>query len=184
MSSRMYLWARYLGQGLCVSTLLVLPARAAVAQRTIALTAPASAEADKMHRQADDVMATCDRRHWKLAAGLLEQAAALRAPNDTVAIAEKLVAGQLFHHRGALARAQANLEGAAQQALANGRLLQSADAYLLAAVVANEQRHGQRAVDLARSAERLARSPHLTPAQSDGILDRIVWLPNNLVAVR
>ncbi len=184
MFPRAFSGARFLGQGFCVTALLLLPARAAVPQQTIALSQPAAVEAAKLHRQADELMATSHRGYWKQAARLLEQAAALRAPNDSAAIDERLTAAQLFHFTGALERAQTNLEGAATLALANGRVMQAANAYLMAAVIANERRHGQEAAALVRSAERLARSPHLTQAQCDGILDRIVWLPSKHVAVR
>ncbi len=182
MSPRMYLWARYLGQGLCVSTLLLLPAGPAVAQQTIALTSPTSVEAAKLHRQADELLAKSQRRHWKQVAHLLQQAAALRAPDDSLAIDEQLVAAQLFHSTGELAGAQESLEGAARQALANGRVLQSAEALITAAAVAKERRHGEEAVELARRAERLARSPHLTQAECTGVLDRIIWVDKQVAA--
>ncbi len=183
MFTRMQWWARLLGHGIGVSALLLLPSRVALGQQG-AFAAPDLARAQQLHDKADALMATNQRGHWKSVAHLLEQAAALRAEDDSLAVTERVVAGQLFHYTGALARAQANFESAADLALANGRVLQAAEAYLTAAIVANSRERPQEAMELGRKAELLARSPHLTQQECGCILDRIIWLPGKQVAAR
>lgn len=184
MSTCMQWWARQIGHGICVSALLLLPARGAVGQQAVPFAAPDLPRAQQLHAKADALVATNQRGHWKAVARLLEQAAALRADNDPVAVTEQFVAGQLFHYTGSLARAQANFESAARQALANGRVLQAAEAYLTAAIIAKSRERPQEAMELGRKAELLARSPHLNPAECDCILGRIVWVPEKQVAAR
>ncbi len=182
MSTRMQSWARQMGQGICVFALLVLPSGAAVAQEAPA--APDVAKAEELHKNADALVATTQRRHWSEVAKLMERAASLRPADDPQAVNEQFVAGQLFHYNGSLARAQANFEGAARQALANGRVADAAAAYVTAAIVAKARGDGQQAVELGHKAELLAGSPHLTRTEAAGILERIVWVEGKQVAAR
>lgn len=184
MSTRMHSWARQAGQGIFVSALLLLPGGVAVAQEAPASAALDVVKAEELHKKADALVATHERRHWGEVAKLLERAAALRPTNDPLAVSEQFVAGQLFHYNGSLSRAQANLEGAAQQALANGRVADAADAYVSAAIVAKARGEQQQAMELGRKAELLAHSPHLTQAEGNGILERIVWVEGKRVAAR
>ncbi len=184
MSTRLQSWTRQVGQGICIAALLLGPAAAAVGQQVISLSTPGANEADRLHRRADALTAAGDSRQWRQVAKMLEQAAALRAVDDPVAVREQLVAAQLFHFAGSLGRAQANLEGAARQALANGRLVEAADAFLMAAVVANARHRPQQALALARQAQQLARSPHLSQDQCDCILNRVVWHDGKQIAAQ
>ncbi len=184
MSTRMYSWARQVGQGIFVSALLLLPGGVAVAQEAPAPPSPDVIKAEALHKKADVLLATTQRRHWNEVAKLLERAAALRPTEDPLAVTEQFVAGQLFHYNGSLDRAQANLEGAAGQALANGRVADAADAYVTAAIVAKARGHAEQAMDLGRKAELLAHSPHLSRAEGNGILERIVWVEGKRVAAR
>ncbi len=182
MSTRVQSWARQLGQGICVFALLLLPCGVLVAQETPAPAGPDVVRADELHKKADALVATLQRRHWSEVAKLLERAASLRPTEDPLAVSEQFMAGQLFHFNGSLGRAQANFEGAAEQALANGRVADAADAYVTAAIVAKARGQGQQAMELGRKAELLARSPHLTPPECNGILERIVWVEGKQVA--
>ncbi len=184
MSTRMVSWARQVSQGFCVSALLLLPCGVAVAQEAPAPAGPDVVKAEALHKKADVLLATTQRRHWSEVAKLLERAAALRPTEDPQAVSEQFVAGQLFHFNGSLARAQANFEGAAQQALANGRLADAADAYVTAAIVAKARGQAQQAMELGRKAELLAHSPHLTAPECNCILERIVWVEGKQIATR
>ncbi len=184
MSTRMQSWARQLGQGICVFVLLLLPGGVAVAQEAPAPAALDVVKADALHKKADALLATTQRRHWTEVAKLLERAASLRPTEDPLAVNEQVVAGQLFHYNGSLERAQANFESAAHQALATGRLADAADAYVTAAIVAKTRGQMQQAMELGRKAELLARSPHLTPTECNCILERIVWVEGKQVAAR
>ncbi len=183
MSLRMHSWARQLGQGICVSAVLLVPSRA-VGQEAMAAAAPDVVKAQELPGRADALVATSQRRHWKEVAQLLVRASALRPANDPLAVSEQFVAGQLFHNVGSLDRAQASFEGAARQALANGRVADAATAYVTAAIVAKTRQRAQEAMELGRKAELLAHSPHLTRAECDGILERIVWVEGKQVAAR
>lgn len=184
MSLRMHSWARQLSQGLCVSALLLLPSGVAMGQEAVASAAPDIVKAQELHGKADALMATSQRRYWKEVARLLERASALRTADDPLAVSEQFVAGQLFHNVGSFDRAQASFEGAARQALANGRVAEAADAYVTAAIVAKSRQRPQEAMELGRKAELLARSPHLTQAECNCILERIVWVEGKQVATR
>jgi len=183
MSTRLSSWSREAAHGISIAALLLLLPGAGLAQSP-GSSASAAGEADALSRKAEQLLATAQRAKWPEAARLLERAAKLRAPGDPAAIQEQLVAAELFHYTGSLDRAQANLEDGARQALAHGRIYDAADAFLKAAVVAKMRGHEADAVGYARSAEQLARSPHLTRAECDCIRNRIVWLPDRQVAIR
>jgi hypothetical protein len=183
MSTTRHGRTRRLAQGFSTGVLLLLLPAAALAQ-SASTRVPTTARAEDLHLQADQLLETSQIASWPDAAGLLAQAAAQRAADDVAAVGEWAIAGELYHFTGSLSRAQASLEHAAERALANGQVLESARNYLKAAVVANERGRNGDAVKLARSAERLARSPHLTPAECDCILGHIVWLPNERVAIQ
>lgn len=183
MSTRIHSWTRTLAQGVCLSVLVLAPSGGVVGQAASVLAAPDAVKAEDLHRKADALVATYQPRHWKQVARLLAEAAALRPIDDTLAVTEQVMAGQIFNFTGSLERAQASFESAAGQALANGRVADAAQAYLTAAIVAQARHRPEDATELGRKAERLARSPHLTQAEGDGIRDHIVWV-NRLVAKR
>ncbi len=130
------------------------------------------------HRRANALLATSQIARWPAAARLLEQAADARAPQDATAIDERVTAAELFHFTGSLERAQSNLDSAAEQALTEGRVFQAAMLLLKAANVAKERGQFEAAKGFARSAQWLARSPQLTPAEYAEIRDGVEWLPS------
>ncbi len=134
-------------------------------------------EASVAHQKADALVALSKTAAWSQAAKLYQKAAEARSPDDEAAVGERVAAGELFYFTGSLGRAQANLEAAAQQAIAYGRVFQAAQIMLKAAKVAQERGQTNAAIALARSAERLGRSPHLTAAETAELRDGIVWLP-------
>ncbi len=163
-----------------VTALLLIVPSAVFAQ----MAGPVNAdEAGAAHRKAEEILATSQTGKWSQAAKLLEQAAEARAADDAAAVGERVAAAELFHFTGSLARAQTNLAAAAQQAVAEGRVFEAAQILLKAAKVAQERGQVNDAITYARSAERLGRSPHLTPVESAEIRDGIVWLPMQVKAV-
>ncbi len=156
--------------------LMLLPPAALAAQADAQPDAEADA-ARTAHRRADALLATSQIARWPAAARLLEQAADARAPQDATAIDERITAAELFHFTGSLERAQSNLDSAAEQALTEGRVFQAAMLLLKAANVAKERGQFEAAKGFARSAQWLARSPQLTPAEYAEIRDGVEWLP-------
>lgn len=159
-------------RGVSVVALLTLVPAGAWAQPIERTPDPVRAAA--MHQEAEALIQTQSRKTWKQAAGLFERAAALRAPDDAQAVEEQMIAGELLHYLGSLSRAQANLSSAAERALRSGRVLESAQLFLKAAFVAQERGERPDAARFARSARQLASSPHLSEAQREGILSRII----------
>ncbi len=155
--------------------MLLLPA--ALAAQLDAQPDNGSDAARTARRQADALLATAQIARWPAAARLLEKAADARAPQDATAIDERITAAELFHFTGALERAQSNLDSAAEQALTEGRVFQAATLLLKAATVAKERGQFEAAKGFARSAQWLARSPQLTPAEYAEIRDGVEWLP-------
>ncbi len=129
------------------------------------------------HRKADAILATARIAGWPSAARLLEQAADARAPEDATAVDERITAAELFHFTGSLERAQSNLDSAAEQSLTEGHVFQAAMLLLKAATVAKERGQFEAAKAFARSAQWLARSPQLSPAEYAEIRDGVNWLP-------
>ncbi len=163
-----------------LAALLLIVPSAAFAQ----MSAPVDVdEASAAHQKAEQILATAQTAKWSQAAKLLEQAAQARAADDATAVGERVAAAELFHFTGSLARAQTNLAAAAEQAVAEGRVFEAAQILLKAAKVAQERGQVNDAITYARSAERLGRSPHLTPVESAEIRDGIVWLPMQVKAV-
>jgi len=145
-------------------------------------TDPVADEATAAHRKAYDLLAAASIDDWPQIASLLEQAAAARPADDGRALDERAAAAQLFYMTGALARAETNLLTAARQAISADQLFQGAQLLVRAAFVAEQRGQMGEAVDYARAAEWLARSPRLTPEQSARIRASILWLPGGQLA--
>lgn len=142
------------------------------------------AQAIKARQKAQSLLNEGVMDGWRKAAGYLEKAAALRAVDDPVAIDERVLAAELYNATRWLYRSQINLVAAADLALAQGRILASAEYLLKAAIVANKRHHTGEALALAKRAERLTRSPHLSAAEVASIRSRIALQPSKLVADR
>jgi len=159
-------------RGIVVGALLALVPASVIAQATNGHNGD-QAKADALHAKAEKLIAKQAIDDWKEAARLFESAARLRAPDETVGIRERMLAGELQHYVGSLNRAQANLQDAAELALSNGRVLESAQLFLRAAFVARERDAWPDVARYIESAQRLAASPHLSQAECDCILERL-----------
>ena len=144
-------------RGIVVGALLTLVPASVLAQTT---------NGDDGHQ------ARADALHAE-AASLYESAARLRSTDETVGIRERMLAGELLHYVGSLHRAQANLQDAAELALSNGRVMESAQLFLRAAFVARERDAWPDVARYIESARRLAASPHLSQTECDCILERL-----------
>lgn len=166
---------RFRTHGLSLAALLTLLPCALDAQM------PASdaraEEAALARQQADLLLARGNMDLWPQAAELMANAAAARAPDDAAALNERVAAASLYYATGSLERAQSQLEAAARQAIAADHLFQAAMILLQATAVAKERGLMREAIQYARNAEWLARSPQLTPVESARIHAGIVWGP-------
>ena len=160
---------------LYLATLLLIVPAALLGQ------APASTDdgdfASVAHKKDTVLLADYCVNEWTEAAKLLETAADARPRGDAAAVSERLAAAELFHYMGSLARAQYNLEAAARQAMAEERIFDTAEILLKAATVAKERGQLNEALAYARSAEWLATSPRLTPAESAHIRKGVALEP-------
>jgi tetratricopeptide (TPR) repeat protein len=112
-------------------------------------------------------------KHWKKAARLLEQSAALREANDPEAYTCLMYAGRLRAAVKDLPAARANLEKAAAQALARGSVIEAAHAYIDAAHVASSEKQIEAARELVRRATLLSESPLLSAEQRQILESRL-----------
>ncbi len=136
-------------------------------------------EAGAAHRKAWGLLAGANTDDWPAAAALLEEAAAARAPGDSVAVVERTAAAQLFFLTGSLERAQNDLESAARQAVTQQWPFLAADLLLKAALVAQDRGLPSDAIEYVRGAESIARSPLVTPEQLAKLRARIRWEPSD-----
>jgi hypothetical protein len=105
---------------------------------------------------------------------LHQKAAALHAADDGRGSRCLELAGSLQYANGERRAARAAMEAAADRALARGDVMQAADAYVKASIIAFELRDGAGGAALARRARRLADSPLLSADQRAAITARIV----------
>lgn len=148
-------------------------------------TAPNNeAQAIKARQKAESLLAQGVMDNWRKAAGYLEKAASLRDVDDPIAIDERVLAAELYNATRWQYRSQMILQGAADQALSQGRVLAAAEYLVKAAIVANQRHRTAEAWALAHKADMLTRSPHLSVLEAASIRHRIVMLPGKLVADR
>ena len=176
MGGMRHIRSRGTTQGVLLAVLLgAIPS--ALGGQQSAPTNPVADEATAAHRKAYDLLAEASMDDWPQVATLLEQAAAARPAGDGTALYERTAAAQLFYMTGALARAETNLLTAARAAISADQIFQGAQLLVQAAFVAEKRGEMGEAIDYAHGAEWLARSPRLTPEQSDRIRSSIHWLP-------
>lgn len=145
---------------------LLLPA-AANAQEIRTKSAPPASPAFALESRALAWLETPAR--WPDVARALEQAAALRGAEDRRAIDDLLFAAGAHWSAGELAGARAAFVSAGEAAISHGEVFRAAYAFLLGAVAANEANDPVATLELRTRAERLARSPVVTPAQRQRI---------------
>lgn len=111
---------------------------------------------------------------WSQVARALEQAAQLRGAEDPQAIKDLMFSANVRLQVGDHVRAQQQFVQAAEWALAMGDVEKAAHGFTRAAVIAVELKDVSYAHQLCDRAEKLARSPLLTPSQRDAILRQFV----------
>lgn len=165
---------RQVARGISVAALIALVPAATLAQSSNGVGNADPAKADELHQKADQLLAMHQVSKWREVASLLEEAAALRPFEDPTAVSELALAGEMHHFTGQLSQAQSVLQTAAEQALKNGYVLESAQLFLKAAFIAQERGHETDVMALAQSAKQLAASPHLTQEECDCILSQLL----------
>ncbi len=153
---------------------LVLP-RSAAAQEVRVKSAPPPSPALALETRAFAYLDAPE--HWPQLARWLEQAAALRGPDDTQALADLGIAAGAYLSLGKHAQARATYTAAGEQWLALGEVYRAAYNFMMAALVANVQKDGSAAWALKARADRLARSPLITRVQRERILGQFKELP-------
>jgi hypothetical protein len=112
-------------------------------------------------------------KEFKKAAGLYELAAEARSPQNAARATNLRQAAYHRYYAGDTRAGGRLMERAAQQSAATGDVALAANAYIDAALIANEREEIDRALDLGRKAELLINSPLLDEAQRAGLLGRI-----------
>jgi hypothetical protein len=164
---------RHVANGISIAALIALVPAATMAQSSNGGAKLDPTRADELHQKADQILSTHQVKRWKEVARLLEDAAALRPFEDPAAVEELALAGEMNHYIGRMSSAQEDLQTAAEQALRNGYVLQSARLFLKAAFVAQERGNDADVLALAQSAKQLAASPHLSQKECDCILAQL-----------
>lgn len=140
----------------------VLPQRVA-AQLPTTGTPEATADAVRLEARATQAQGL------GAAARLRERAAELRAPGDPQGVSDLVIAASARFYSGDPTRARELYVRAGERALADGDVEVAARSFLMAALVANEQRDPV-TLELKGRAERLAGSPLLTEMQRSQLL--------------
>jgi hypothetical protein len=107
------------------------------------------------------------------AAQLQRQAAGLRAPDDPKGVGALIMSARLFNYAQKPLLARKTMEAAAERALAMGDVVRAAQAYVDAALIAQEQGSSKQVVRLAHKAVLLTTSPLLRTDERAGIMNRI-----------
>ncbi len=136
--------------------------------QTMSKSAPPAPAFQKVEKQA--TMLLDQPKNWTQAAELYQQAAALRPADDPTGVQDLLVAGGAYRWTGHKRMARQVYVQAAERALSMGDVDVGARAFLLAAVVAYEQKDVAGASELNARARLLAASPLLTDGQRRLIL--------------
>ncbi len=142
-------------------------------RRTVVDTTGDPAEVEELEARAERLARSAERRDWRIAAGLLRQAAHLRLPGDLGSVESLRVAGRIYHHLEDGKRARSAFLEAAELAVTYGDVEGAAHAYLDAASVAAERGEDLQVHELARKAALLSGSPLLTAAEREAIRSRI-----------
>jgi len=148
------------------------PVSATAQQKLPPVRVTASTEyADKLAFKAESL--SMNISHFKRAAELFEQSAGARGPGDSRAVTCLRSAAALRYHSGDRAKGLGLMEKAGDRAIRLGDVVIAANAYIDAALIANELRQGARALDLSQRAALLAKSPLLDETQRSALLDRM-----------
>lgn len=115
-----------------------------------------------------------DRKAWRRAAHMLEQAAEMREPGDADRVNDLLSAARVYGHAGATRDARRAFEAAADAATARGAVRDAAHAFLDAAIVAARSGDRAGANALIEKSLLLSESPHLDARTRGSILQRVL----------
>ena len=167
MSTRLHILAASAVVALAVTS---IPASAQQVLEPVRVTA----EADRAERQAVEAAAAATApRHFAKAARLYERSAAERSANDPKAADALRKAALLHYYGGDLRRSITTMERAAQRAATIGDVVNAANSFIDAAIVANEMREQEWALALGRNARLLTSSPLLSDAQRMALRGRM-----------
>ena len=158
---------------------LAVPAAARAQQQPhkLAEVSARLTRADLLDARAEAYEQSGRTRHFGRAARLREQAAGLRAPEDSAAFSSLRKAANLRYGRGEYAAARGLMERAGDQALARGDVYNAASAYADVASLAVETRDPERVRAFVAKSTLLMRSPLLSPSQQNVLQTRIGQLP-------
>ncbi len=131
-------------------------------------SAPPPSPAIALENQARPMMD--QPKKWAEMADLFLQAAQIRTADDPRGVDDLILAAGGYRWSGKRSPARAAYVAAGERALALGDVVRAADAFLTAALIANEQKDLAAAWQLKGHAERLAQSPLLTDGQRRLIL--------------
>jgi hypothetical protein len=156
-----------------LSVAVAVPA-AARAQSTLApitVTASQAAEANALDERALRFYGT--PKKWRKAAWMHEQAAELRALSDPKAYRSWVMAAHIYYAARANGLAYEAMAKAAERAAALGDVVNAANAYVDAGLMAAEAGRGEEIPEIARRAVALSNSPMLSDEQRASIVKRI-----------
>jgi hypothetical protein len=137
----------------------------------VRVTAKQTGEANDLERRAQALYGA--PREWREAAFLQERAASLRGAGDTQAFEDLRMAAHIYRAAGDLGRARSAMERAGAHAAARGDVVNAANSYVDAGLLALEQKRDDKVKGLALKAELLANSPMLDELQRATIMNRI-----------
>ena len=133
-----------------------------------------TAEADRAEQRAAEAAASATTSsHFIKAARLYERAAAARPESDPRNAESLRKAATLHYYSGDLRRSAVLMERSAQRSASIGDVVNAANTFIDAAIVANELREGERAVALGDRARMLMNSPLLSDTQRSQLRGRI-----------
>ncbi len=150
-----------------VATTILLP-RPGSGQASQTKRAPAPSPALALESRARPMMD--QPKMWSNMADLFAQAAQIRTADDPRGVDDLILAAAAYRWAGKQSPARATYIAAGERALGLGDVVRAADAFLSAALIANEQKDLAAAWQLKGRAERLAQSPLLTDGQRRLIL--------------
>jgi hypothetical protein len=162
-----------LGAGAAALALIAAPSAAAAQQPLpldpVRVTATSRAEQLEAEAAALPTMT----KEFRKAAGLYERAADARSKEDAERATNLRRAAYLRYYAGDTRAGGHLMERAAQHSAAIGDVALAANAYIDAALIANERAEIDRALDLGGKAELLVNSPLLDETQRAALLGRI-----------
>ena len=151
--------------------IFVAPGAASAQQTLEPVRVTAMSRAEQLEMEADALPTEVGQ--FKRAAKLFEQAAAARPDGDAEKATALRKAAYLRYYSGDTRASGRLMEKAAEQSVVQGDVATAANAFIDAALIANERTEIDRALVLGRRAETLVRSPRLDETQRARLMGRI-----------